>query len=72
MSVTAAIESWSGNPLDVGPLYPWVGGELLLLIICVALWICWTIWQIKTENAGYAKEVQELKQQGLSRFVGGK
>lgn len=57
---TGLIETWVGNPADVGPMYPFVGSEVPLFVVCVVLWIAYTIWQIKHENATYASELDQL------------
>ena len=64
MTLLGAVESWSVNPVDVGPLYPWVGSEFFFYIVCVLLWIGWTIWQMKAENKQYAEETAELRRRG--------
>lgn len=47
---TGLIDSWTNNPLDVGPLYPFVGWEMALFVVCLILWIVYTIWQIRFER----------------------
>jgi len=56
MQATGLIQSWAGNPQEVGPLYPFVGSEGLMFGICVFLWLLWTGWQMRFENAGYRRE----------------
>jgi hypothetical protein len=50
---TGTIQTWTGNPLEIGPLYPFVGSEWLLFALCVGLW---TVWQVRSENAEYARK----------------
>ena len=57
---TGLVESWGGNPMELGPLYPFVGSEMFLFIVCFALWVAYTIWQTKFEAARYAEEAQTL------------
>jgi hypothetical protein len=64
MKGTGLVESWQGNPLDLGPIYPFPGLEVLLFIVCVAAWIGWTVWQARLENATYAREAETLKAPG--------
>jgi hypothetical protein len=71
MSLTGTIDSWAVNPLEVGPMYPWVGLEVVLFLVSLALWLCWIVWQIKTEGETYSHEVQRLKQREVSDVVGG-
>ena len=71
MSLIGTIDSWAGNPLEIGPMYPWVGFEAVLVLASVALWVCWTVWQLKTEGETYSYEAQRLKQREVSDVVGG-
>ena len=57
---TGLVESWNGNPAELGPLYPFVGAEMILFIVCFALWVTYTIWQMKFEAARYDEEAQVL------------
>jgi len=59
---TGLIENWSGQPSEVGPLYPFVGSEMLFFVICVILWILWTLWQIRSENKQCQQENQVLQE----------
>ena len=54
---TGQIDTWTGNPADVGPMYPFVGYEVPLFVVCVALWLAYTVWQMKHENAVYQDEL---------------
>ena len=53
---TGMIENWTGNMTDVGPLYPFVGSEVWLWVIGMALWIVWHIWQARHESREYKEE----------------
>ena len=67
---TGLVESWNGNPLDMGPLYPFVGTEIPLFLVCFAFWIVYTVWQMKSERRAYRMEVQELsKEKTLDRTI---
>lgn len=57
---TGLVQSWGVDPTELGPLYPFVGSEVALVIICFVLWVAYTIWQMKFESARYAEEVQTL------------
>lgn len=63
---TGLVTSWSGNPLEQGPLYPFVGSEMILFLICIALWVAFTVWQLKFETGCYSKEAQALAEQHRS------
>lgn len=53
----ATIESWSGTIADIGPMYPMVGTEGVLVIIGVAAWIVWHVIQAKRENREYEEQI---------------
>ena len=59
--MTTGIESWAGNISEIGPMYPFVGTEVLLLIIGVVTWIGWHIWQSSNESRTYEEEKQRGK-----------
>lgn len=56
---TTPIESWAVDLADVTNIYPMVGSEVILTVICVALWIVWHIWQVRFENETYRKEREQ-------------
>ena len=64
---TGLIDSWTNNPLDVGPLYPFVGWEMALFVVCLILWIVYTIWQIRFERNHFEREDQEICRGGLGQ-----
>jgi hypothetical protein len=43
------IESWA-NPAEIGPIYPFVGTEVILTIIGVVLWIAFHVVTAREEN----------------------
>ncbi len=57
---TGSFENWAGNIADIGPIYPFVGAEGLLVLLGVAFWIAWHIWQLKQEARVYRDEVQKV------------
>ena len=61
MSSTGFVESWNVNPIDVGPIYPFVGWETLMFAACVAFCIGFIVWKISTETANYAAKAQQLR-----------
>ncbi|MDC0935157.1 hypothetical protein OAS39_02640 [Pirellulales bacterium] len=64
MTTTGEVESWAGNPLDIGPMYPFVGWEMPLFVVCVILCVAMTIWKILHEQSQLASEVRSLRQTG--------
>lgn len=59
---TASFANWNGNMFDLGPIYPFVGWEVPMVIVCVIFWIGWHILQIRMENRQLDEEVRSLRQ----------
>lgn len=62
--MTGNFTDWNGNMTDLGPLYPFVGSEWLMVIILLVLWIWWHISQIRMENRQMDAEAEMLRQDG--------
>lgn len=61
---TGNVESWNGDMLQIGPLYPFVGSEFVLFIVAVVFWIGWHVWQCRMESSNYNDDLATLKQNG--------
>jgi hypothetical protein len=61
---TGNIANWDGNITDIGPIYPFVGWEGLMVLICVVFWIGWHILQIRAENKQHDEEAANLRKPG--------
>lgn len=59
---TGNFENWDGNVLDLGPLYPFVGFEGLMVVILVVLWAAWHIAQMVGEGRDLEERVRKLRQ----------
>ena len=57
---TGNVESWGGNISEIGPLYPFVGLEGLMVVVGVALWILWHVAQVRTESSSYEDEINRF------------
>lgn len=64
MIPTGRVTSWSTDPTTIGPLYPFVGSELWLFLLCIAFCIAFTLWKLYVEQHGYRHKVQQLRQAG--------
>ncbi len=47
---TGSIENFTGNIAEIGPMYPFVGTEWLLALLCLVFWLAWHVLQIRIEN----------------------
>lgn len=52
---------WNGNILDIGPIYPFVGWEVLMVILLVAFLVWWHFMQIRMENDADRETAEELR-----------
>ena len=62
---TGNFDNWDGNIVDIGPIYPFVGSEVLMVILAFVIWIVWHIIQIKSENKRYEEQARALRQSGV-------
>lgn len=60
---TGLIRDWLRNPADIGPMYPFVGWEVPLFGLCVAAWIAFTFWQMRSESREYTAAQRDLEEQ---------
>jgi hypothetical protein len=60
----ATISNWDGNITDIGPIYPWVGLEVPMVIVAVIVWIGWHILQIRMENRRLENQARALRKSG--------
>ena len=66
----ATVESWGGTIADIGPIYPMVGAEGLLVVIGVVLWIVWHVIQAKRENRDYEDQIRKYgSPESLKRLI---
>jgi hypothetical protein len=57
---TTMVESWSVDISTIGPIYPFVGAEVLMVVLLAAFWVIWHIWQIRFENRTYREDMAKL------------
>jgi len=60
---TGNFDNWDGNMLDLGPLYPFVGSEGLMVVVLVVLWVAWHVAQMIGEN----RELEDRQRQFKDR-----
>jgi len=67
---TGNIANWDGDLTLLGPIYPFVGSELIMVIIAVVFWVGWHVLQIRAENRQHDEEAANLRKAGnLQRDV---
>jgi hypothetical protein len=59
---TGNFTDWSGNMLDLGPLYPFVGWEGFMVLLAFIVWIGWHLLQLRAESRQLDDEAQLLRQ----------
>ena len=59
---TGNFTDWNGNMFDIGPIYPFVGWEVPMVIIAFIFWIGWHILQLRMENKQQDDEARLLQQ----------
>ncbi len=58
--MSTGVESFA--ELDtLGPIYPMVGTEGVLILIGVAIWIVWHIWQMCIEKSEHERDIALAK-----------
>jgi hypothetical protein len=58
---TTPVESWAVDPTTLGPVYPFVGSEMIMVIILLVIWAGWHVCQISSENRLFSEEARALK-----------
>lgn len=66
---TNGMTSWAVDLKDVGAIYPFQGSETLLVILGLAFWIGWHIWQVRHENAEIEAERKRYNAERAKRNI---
>ena len=66
---TTAVETWAGADLSqIGPIYPMVGTEMILLIVGVLFWLAFHVLQARIERRELdADEAAARSQERIAR-----
>lgn len=59
---TGAVENWNGSMLDLGPLYPFVGWEVAMVVVLVIALVAWYVAQIRMESRHYDSQARMLRE----------
>jgi hypothetical protein len=66
---TNGMTSWAVDLKDVGAIYPFQGTETLLVVVGLAFWVGWHIWQIRHENRELDAEVKRLNAERIRKAI---
>ena len=66
--MSTGLNSFS-NPQDIGPMYPGVGVEWIMVLVAFVLWILWHVFQIAGEEKEYRDAVNLYRQVGMERAM---
>ena len=66
--MSTGIESWSSIKY-MGAIYPFVGSEVLFIVIAVVIWIVWQVWQFRSENRTYEEQTRNCKEIFQARYL---
>jgi hypothetical protein len=58
---TGEITTWGGTITDIGPMYPFVGWEMVLTLVLLVFWVGWHVLQLRTESREYREDEQKLR-----------
>ena len=59
---TGSFSDWNGAMFDLGPIYPFVGWEMPMVIVLAIFWIGWHVVQIRGENRQLEQEARRLRE----------
>lgn len=57
------------NPSEIGALYPFVGGEVLLVILAIILWLAWHVLDLRGEGREFREAVELYQEVGLENAM---
>ncbi len=57
---TTPVDSWAVDLNTLGPVYPFVGIEVVLVIAAVVFWIGWHVVQMSMESRTYEEDLRLL------------
>lgn len=58
---TTEITSWAVDLTNIGPIYPFVGSEMLWFILGLVFWIGFHVWQIGFEKRMYDEDTAHMR-----------
>ena len=58
---TTEVTSWAVDLSTLGPIYPFVGSEMLWFLLGLAFWIGFHIWQMRAEDRAFKEDMGKLR-----------
>ena len=68
--LSTGLSSFS-NPTTIGPMYPGVGVEWVLVILIFLAWLAWHVYQLRTEGRELKKQAEHFRKIGLDKVLSG-
>jgi len=59
---TGSFSDWNGAMFDLGPLYPFVGWEMAMVIALAIFWVGWHIGQMRAESRFLEEKASKLRE----------
>ena len=66
---TTGIDSWAVDLADITTIYPFQGTEVIMVIIAVAFWLIWHVWQFKHESAYLKEKLTHASEDNIRRSI---
>lgn len=60
---TTMVETWVQELAQIGPIYPFVGHEGLMVLLLVVCWLGWHIWQLRHEKQEEDRILERLRKE---------
>ncbi len=57
---TTPVETFAVDLATLGPIYPFVGTEKLMVLVALVIWIGFHVWQIRFEDRKFQAELHKL------------
>jgi len=58
---TTEVTSWAVDLSTLGPIYPFVGSEMLWFLLGLAFWIGFHVWQMRAESRAFKEDMSKLR-----------
>lgn len=62
--MTGSFTDWAGTITEIGPIYPFVGTEWLLVLAGVVFWLAWHVTQLSREASKLREEDEHHRSGG--------